>query len=206
MADTLSMSTKTSWHLPARTAQDYCREIAEFLRVNPTAWTQGVTARGGDGCPMSSSSPFARSFCALGLLERFMGHSDVIRFTGLSLLSKALARLTGDFIPIHHYNDEDGRRVEDIVAVFEMAATIPCSEPIEPDVYQCMADAYYAKVRRAAKLKKLNWAKSVANPYLVDPDEAISVEDANAEVAAKLVPWAVIERQIKASLAASCSA
>lgn len=212
MAESMMFSTQVpTYYRPARDANEHCRDIADFLRINPDAWTQGVSARGGNGYPMSSMNPFARRFCTLGLLERFIT-SDLTRYCALGLLSKALTSIKGNFMPIHHYNDGDGRRVEDIIALFDTAAKLPSSLPLDPDDYSKLADAYYAK-NSAVKALAPMWAtgskwylkfNAHANSLLnaVDPIEAQAVADANAALAAKLVPWETIKRQIGESVVA----
>jgi hypothetical protein len=189
MADTLTMMSAHTYYHPARTAQDYCREMASFLKINPDAWTQGVMARGGDDYPCSPRHPFARKFCLLGLLEKFVD-SGYTRAVVLGLLVRALAERSKGFTPIHHFNDATKRRLPDIISVLERASQLEGGEPIDHEAYVCKANAYLHKT--------MNW--HLIGDQVMNDGQAI--EDESTQLAMKLVPWAVIEAQIRGSVSA----
>lgn len=202
MTDSISMKAYVpNVYYPSRTANDYCRDIAEFLSTNPDAWTQGVSARGGDGYPLSAQSPFARKFCALGLLEKFMD-SDHTRQIAMQLLTQTLTRRTGGFVPIHRYNDDSSRRVEDIVSLFAEAAALPTGMPLDPDHYMAMADTYYAALKPGKIAPPAKWYAMMGGLTNAIVKVFEAEEAKQAELTAKLVPWETIERQIRSSVAA----
>lgn len=109
----------------ARGAADYCRDIANFLRATPDAWCQGSMALDAQGRSAHTvDSPWARRWCALGLIERFVDDPAMRRQVVMRAM-RVISPLNGQAIDVHQYNDQDGTRVEDIIAMFECAALMP---------------------------------------------------------------------------------
>jgi hypothetical protein len=104
------------------TPQDYCREIAYFLSKSPDAWCQGAGARMGDGTPIHPTSPHARQFCMLGLIERFTP-DRAMRERVLSLVERAIYPYAGH-MPVHSYNDIAAEHVQNVIARFQEAARL----------------------------------------------------------------------------------
>src|SRR5512141_1677606 len=53
-------------------ARQYLNEIADFLTAHPEAWSRGAFARTADGSACDPRCPEARTFCAIGLLQKFV--------------------------------------------------------------------------------------------------------------------------------------
>lgn len=143
-------------------ARDVCGRIADFLSANPNAWTQYMLAREVDGNPTTSLDPAARSWCALGLLEKFAAGRRELIPECLKLLSRAIAPPGTPFVPIHRYNDANSRSVGDMVRVFRCASLMPSistmdfCEPqdlyytITGDIAAGAALEIFAKLKQAA--------------------------------------------------------
>lgn len=104
------------------TPQDHCREIAYFLTKSPDAWCQGAGARMGDGTPVHPTSPHARQFCMLGLIERF-ATDRAMRERVLSLVERAIQPYAG-YMPVHTYNDIAVENAQNVIARFQEAARL----------------------------------------------------------------------------------
>jgi hypothetical protein len=175
MADTINWQMGAVWNLPPRTVQDYCSEIANFLRTNPGAWTKGVGARTGDGTACHPNNPHARSFCMLGLIERFVEPGMRAKF-----VDHLTELLPGMFrgMPIYFFNDHEGRTVDDVIRCFAMAAATP-----KVEVPQSKQVVYFEP----------KW-----NTLAIPTAEDIAKYKAElAEATKKLVPWETIMEKIE---------
>jgi hypothetical protein len=185
MADTMTVASSVNWYLPPRTAQDYCREMRYFLHKSPDAWCQGVSARTGGGGPCTPTSPHARAWCMLGLIEHFVG-DDGTRERVTDLLMRAIS--PDCWIPLHIYNDVPGRTVTEMIALLDTAAKLG-------DVPKPIGRAeYLAKTATHAKAVQATWWNKLATP-----DEATLAKfeaDLDASLN-KLTPWPTIMQQIE---------
>lgn len=104
-------------------ARDYLNQIADFLTTHPDAWSRGAFARTADGSPCDPRSPEARTFCAIGLLQKFVAlpYQRVCE----QLLSYAITP-GGTNRPMSPagFNDTRARFVDDIIAMFRCAALV----------------------------------------------------------------------------------
>lgn len=190
MADTMTVAGSVNWYLPPRTAQDYCREMRYFLHKSPDAWCQGVSARTGGGGPCPPTSPHARAWCMLGLVEHFV-RDEAMRERVVDLLMRAISPEC--WIPVHAYNDVHGRTVADMVALLDAASKLAdVSAPISRDEYLAKTAAH-AKTMQAPP-----WWKKIATP---DETALAKFEaDLNASLN-KLTPWTTIMQQIERAAA-----
>jgi hypothetical protein len=135
---------------PASSPQYHLHDIAEFLRRTPDAWTTKKEARTGDGSCVDPLSPWARAWCTLGLLERFIPRIQT-RQVALGMLMRVIPRTYGVPTPVHAFNDAEGRTVSDVIAALELASKIPAGEPMTQDEYGEISRQYHVTMQfRAA--------------------------------------------------------
>lgn len=105
---------------PVLNARLVCRDMAAFLRENPSAWTQGSWGRTADGTPCDPQHSAAVSFCLGGLITRYTSHSNQLRDDVVRLIE---SRLPAHCHSIPGYNDTFARDARDIVTLIEAAAS-----------------------------------------------------------------------------------
>lgn len=101
----------------AEAAAHYFRDIAHILRSRPSAWAQGVYARDADnrGAPPTSSRAVA--WCAMGFLELVAPGKTELR----SYMANMLGHMVRGSVPA--WNDDPSRTVDDVINLFESAAS-----------------------------------------------------------------------------------
>lgn len=222
MADNFSTSDGMTWHFAeevpvVKSVSEHCRELADFLRINPSAWCKGTGARSGDDSPVSPMSPWARQWCTLGLIERFVT-DNVMRNRIVKQLMRVITPLHGNAPSVAAYNDQPNATVHDIIAMFECAALLPPDfnelmkrgggggtdapeeQPV-PEAYVIGFDTsalIESKVEQltASLIKMPDW-KQLTHPL----PEQLKVHEhlllaANEDMAKKLMPWSKIMNQI----------
>lgn len=97
-----------------------CREMANFLRKDPQAWTQGAWARDMRGNEIDPRSDKARAFCLGGLMARFTNPDSATRERVVALMHRALPPA---WCSVPSFNDDSTTHVEDIIRVLEEAAS-----------------------------------------------------------------------------------
>ena len=163
MADTMTMFTDTTrWYLPARSPQDYCREMRYFLQQSPDAWCQNVTARTGSGAPCPPTSLHARQWCMLGLIEHFV-REEGMHEAVVDLILRAIS--PDGWIPVHVFNDANGRTVGEVIALLEKAEQLREGCAVSKEEYKKRTVAHAKKMEEATfhppqwdKLSSLNEA------------------------------------------------
>jgi hypothetical protein len=184
--------------MPPKGAADYCQEIGSFLRRTPDAWCQGYNARAGDGRPLSDvHSPWARQFCAVGLVLRFISDQATAHEV-MERLSRAVTPPNSKPVHPHIYNDQPHTTVNDIIAMFECAALMPRQfepVPFEQGLKKFEQDmegmATYIAEKALAEHAELSEAAAVA---LSPPPDWNSVAGAKSadEPNKKLTPWSSV--------------
>lgn len=185
MADTMTVGygDAANWYVPPRSAQDYCREMWFFLNNSPDAWCQGVAAKTGSGCQCPPTSPHARAWCLLGLIERFVSGHDAMRERIANLLMRAIS--PAEWMPVHVFNDENGRTVAQVIALLDTASKLPGDGVTTHQEYKAKTAAYQAA--------QLSWQH-------LGPLNDASIKSFEAEMKAsmeKLIPWPSIMKQIE---------
>lgn len=118
------------------TPQKWCSTIADFLQANPTAWCQRSLARTTYGLDCDSDDPAATGWCTVGLLEKFVGKSDMV-VRCMKLLSRAITPYGAPSHMAAHpigFNDYPGRTVDDVIALFRCASYMPEIADHKPQV------------------------------------------------------------------------
>jgi hypothetical protein len=105
-------------------ARHYLNDIADFLTANPDAWSRGAFARTADGTPCDPRGPDARTFCALGLLQKFVAPQH-LRVCELMLSYAITPGRTNRPMSPAAFNDSRARTVADVIAMFRCAALVP---------------------------------------------------------------------------------
>jgi hypothetical protein len=188
----MMMTETTHWYFPARTPQDYIREMRYFLNMNPGAWCQGVSGRTGSGGPCSPNSPHARAWCMLGLVERFV-HDLNVRECVVDLLLRAIT--PDGWMPVHVYNDATGRTVTDMIELLTKAEQIREGGAVSQEEY---------KKRTIEHAKKADLQETV---YAYKPPQWDKLSSLNEAAVAelekelkhslsKLTPWPTIADRI----------
>lgn len=173
-------------------ASSYCGEIASFLRVNPGAWTQGALARGGDNRNVGFASPWARAWCMLGLLAHFIEDRDIRDEVRRRLTTVIQAH--GSVPCVECFNDSFGRKVEEVIQMFEEAqklGTPMLSADAVTLVEQPRPYEEEAMFYGFAPQVLIEEAKPIALPKWES-----FIEPIPAELINKLVPWEKIMDQI----------
>jgi hypothetical protein len=216
MADTTSEMVPMfhAFNMPARDPGAVCKDIASFLKTNPDAWCKNVIARAGDGAPLGNpDTPWARSWCAIGLIAHFVGRANT------DLIDKIVERCSRVITPprsepvrLEMYNDQDATTREDIIAMFECAALLPrCFDEVkDPEVKQPevkFSEMFSAPVMFGFGTAAATGLKIIETPpeskievpttSMLTEAELTKVMDEIKEQEKKLVPWAKIMAQIK---------
>jgi len=191
MADTMTMFTDTTrWYLPARTAQDYCREMRYFLQQSPDAWCQGVTARTGSGAPCSPTNLHARQWCLLGLIDHFV-HDEDMREQVVDLLLRAIT--PDGWVPVHVFNDATGRTVGDVTELLDKAEQLQAVGATSKAEYRKLTAAHTKKMDKPIYFSAPLWDKlSSLNEAAV-----AEMEKELQQSLAKLTPWPTIAENIE---------
>lgn len=101
-------------------AERHCNEIVCFLKTHPNAWTQGVWARDPDGGIVYPCGDKAASWCALGLLEKFV--DDVHMRTRIGQRLEQLITRTTLFLSVPAWNDWPERTADEVIGLYQRAA------------------------------------------------------------------------------------
>lgn len=126
---------------PVSSPAGHLREIAAFLKATPDAWTQNKEGRDGNGRSTDPLSPWARSWCLLGLMERFIRDSFT-RQVALGMVMRVMPTLKGTPVPVHAFNDSTGRKLGDVIVALERASAIAPVAPMGQDEYCFLSRAY----------------------------------------------------------------
>jgi len=149
-------------NMHSMTPQSHCAFMADWFAANPERWTQGSFARDAEGCATDPGSPGAHAFCAMGLLQRFLGDARTYEHC-LTLLTRAITPLEtgGSVIPrsIAAFNDTAGRTVEDIIQMFRCASYMPEVEP------ELNIEEIAAKIEAETKLGNM-YVKALADSMM----------------------------------------
>lgn len=192
MADMMPMYTETTrWYLPARTPQDYCREMRYFLNESPNAWCQGVSARTGSGGPCSPNSPHARQWCMLGLIEHFV-HDNDMRERVIDLLLRAIT--PDGWVPVHVYNDAMARTVAEMIELLDKAMKLEGGKPVSKEEYKALTIAHNKKMEQ----EPIHFSAPLWDKVSSLNEAAVAeMEKELKQSLAQLVPWPTIMEQIE---------
>lgn len=87
-------------------------------------WTQGAGARDAKGNRVDATNPEATCYCLVGALlvsaRSLPGYTDDTYFDVRNRVANAL-RARGSYIGLTAFNDREGRKVEDVIALLEKA-------------------------------------------------------------------------------------
>jgi hypothetical protein len=213
MADSISESMG---YFSDRGPSEVCKDIANFLKMSPDAWCKNVVARTGDGAPMGNpNSPWARAWCAIGLIAHFVGRHNTGLFQKVAdRCSRVITPPASPPIRLEMYNDQDATTREDIIAMFECAALLPrCFDEVKdaeekraaPKFEEMTAkfnEVFSAPVMFGFGCSKIELPPAepkieVPSTSLLTETELTKVMDEIKEQEKKLVPWAKIMAQIK---------
>ncbi len=118
---------------------------------------------------------------------------DATRERVLSRLIQAITPLGQAPVPVHIWNDESERKLDDVIAMFECASLLANDMPSVD--YNSLTDNYHKAMKTQMQKSMAQAAKPWAKFMFPDAAAVSMMEKLNASTMQKLIPWEEIFRE-----------